>query len=141
MIRALPLALFVLAVPRAALAPPAPRGVSLAVPARLEAAVALVESGRNLNPRLRGAAGEWGRFQIRTATARALCPGLDVRTSTGNARCFRLMMREHFERTGSWPAALVAYNGTGPRARAYARRVLARLRAMPRAIARTEGGL
>lgn len=98
---------------------------SIGVPAVIAWAVSWEETRRNTSPHVRGAHGEWGRFQILGATARGSCPGLDVRTYAGNVRCGLTHLRGLHARHGNWPEAIRAYNGRGPAARAYRQRVLA----------------
>lgn len=95
------------------------------LPTLLTEAMAWTESGRNLDPSLRGAAGEWGRFQILPATARLRCPRQNITTARGNLGCFLRMMRQNYAACGDWRCAIARYNGAGPAAAAYADRVLA----------------
>jgi len=95
------------------------------VPTLLTEAVAWTESGRSLDPTLRGAAGEVGRFQIKPATARERCPRQNIMTYHGNLACYLRMMRENYAACRDWRCAIARYNGQGPAAAAYAGRVLA----------------
>ncbi len=81
-------------------------------------AIASVETRCNLSPRVRGRAGEWGRFQIRVSTARRRCPGLNIRRYRGNVACFLVMFGQDVRRFGVTDAT-VRHNGYGP-AGAYA---------------------
>jgi len=90
------------------------------VPPRLLSAVVSVESAWRVNAR--GAKGEVGLMQLMPATARAL--GVDPLDPHQNLRGGARFLRYHYEREGSWTRALERYNGRGPRARAYAQRIL-----------------
>jgi len=90
------------------------------VPVRLVAAVVTVESA--WNPKARGAAGEVGLMQLMPTTARAL--GVNPHDPAQNLRGGVRLLRTHYETTGNWASALARYNGRGPKARAYAQRVL-----------------
>lgn len=87
---------------------------------RVVESVAWHESRNELRPRLRGEAGEWGRFQILPRTARRRCPALDVRTYKGNTQCFIKMFSEDTARHGTVFALHQQNHST-----AYAERVLA----------------
>lgn len=87
---------------------------------RVVVAVAWRESTNDLRPRLRGKAGEWGRFQILPRTARRRCRGLDIRTYKGNTGCFIKMFAEDNARHGIVFALHQQNHQT-----AYAERVLA----------------
>lgn len=69
-----------------------------------------------------GAAGERGLMQLMPRTARSL--GVDPHDVRDNLRGGAMYLRRHYERTGDWTRALARYNGRGPKARAYAERVL-----------------
>lgn len=69
-----------------------------------------------------GKAGERGLMQLMPRTARSL--GVDPHDVRENLRGGARYLRRHYEATGNWTAALTRYNGRGPRARAYAQRVL-----------------
>jgi hypothetical protein len=118
--------------PDSTLAPDAPTlalwSEAAGVPALVTVTVAWTESGRNLDPTLRGAAGEVGRFQIRPSTARERCPRQNIDTYHGNLVCFLRLMRENYATCREWRCALAAYNGRGPAAAAYAARVFALVR-------------
>lgn len=91
------------------------------IPPRLFAALILTES--SWRPTARGEAGEYGLTQLtpRVAASLGITDPFDVRQNlTGGAR----HLRAHFDREGNWTAALVRYNGRGPKANAYAQRVL-----------------
>lgn len=101
---------------------------SVGVPAVVVWAVAHEETRHNTSPLVRGAAGEWGRFQIKAATAKSGCPGLNVRTWRGNTLCFLKMTKADFEATGSWKVAIARHNGgvrgaNSAMAQAYTKRV------------------
>jgi len=101
---------------------------SVGVPAFVTWAVANEETRHNTNPRVRGLSGEVGRFQIKPATARALCPRDNIFVWRGNTKCFLKMARGDFEATGSWRAAIARHNGglggaSSPAAKAYTKRV------------------
>lgn len=82
---------------------------SAQVPVAVAWALAYQESRHNLNPSLRGRHGEWGRVQVMPATARAVCPTLDIRTYDGNVACGLRYLRQRYEISGSWEAAVRAY--------------------------------
>lgn len=69
-----------------------------------------------------GAAGEIGLMQLMPSTARSL--GVDPHDIKDNLRGGAMYLRRHYDRTGDWTRALTRYNGRGPKARAYAQRVL-----------------
>lgn len=101
---------------------------SAQVPHEIAWAVAWQESRHNLNPALRGRAGEVGRFQLMRATARALCPGLNIYTYTGNVACGLRYLRSQYERTGSWSRAIRAYQCPACKhATAYERSVVSKI--------------
>jgi hypothetical protein len=93
-------------------------------PARF-AAIAQVESGCNLNPRLRGALHEIGRFQITPGVARRRCPGTDVRVYRGNVSCALRILEENMWHLGLTDATR-RYNGSGPASYLYLYHVLKR---------------
>lgn len=98
---------------------------SVGIPAELSWAMAWEESRANLNPRLRGALGERGRFQVhetRRIGIRCRALGLNVRTYAGNTRCHAIVMREMIDAYGT-AEAVRRWNGSGPGARAYRARV------------------
>lgn len=97
---------------------------SIGVQPKVALAVAWEESRRNTDPALRGAEGEWGRFQVLPATARRACPGLDITTYEDNVRCGLRLLRSLIRRYGAFEG-IRRYNGSGPKAAAYLRRVLA----------------
>lgn len=70
----------------------------------------------------RGKAGEIGLMQLMPRTARSL--GVDPHDVRDNLRGGAMYLRRHYLSTGNWTAALARYNGRGPRAHAYAQRVL-----------------
>lgn len=119
---ALSLAL-VTGVPDAALL--AAQAESIGVPLVVALAVPTVESGRNLNPLLRGAHGDLGRFQVRPAVWGGAFSGACTRLHTyhANIRCGLRILRWCFDRHADWSRAVVCYNGTGPAARAYGAQV------------------
>ena len=82
---------------------------SARVPPVVAWALAWQESRNNLNAGVRGRHGEWGRLQVMSATARVVCPTLDIRTYEGNVACGLRYLRRQFEVRGSWEAAVRAY--------------------------------
>lgn len=90
------------------------------VPPGLLAAVVKIESAWRIDAR--GKAGEIGLTQLMPATARQL--GVNAHDVRENLRGGARYLRAHYDRTGTWTEALVAYNGRGPAARRYAQRVL-----------------
>jgi len=95
---------------------------SIFPPARFEA-IARVESGCNLSPRLRGKLHEIGRFQITPSVARHRCPETDVRTYKGNVACALRILEENMWHLGLTDATR-RYNGSGPASYVYLYRVL-----------------
>lgn len=89
------------------------------VPAEVLLAVSWMETRFNVRPTIRGSHGEWGRFQIRSATAKHLCKGLDIKTYAGNTVCGAAILRYHRIHEGSWRRAVRRYNGRGQRAEVY----------------------
>lgn len=74
---------------------------------------------------IRGAAGEWGVFQLMPATAFAL--GItDPSDVNQNIRGGISYLAQLFSRFGDWALAVQHYNGSGPAAAAYAQAVMAR---------------
>lgn len=98
---------------------------SAGVPALAVMAIAWEESRGNVDPRLRGTRGEIGRFEIMPATAAAFCPDLDVTRYKYNVVCALRLLRLDLLRVGL-VRAIIRHNGRaeGPRAKAYADRVL-----------------
>ena len=94
-------------------------------PATRFAAIARVESGCNLNPRLRGHVGEIGRMQIKPSTAKRRCPGVNVRAYKGNVSCALRILEENMWRMGLTDATR-RYNGSGPDSYVYLYHVLKR---------------
>jgi soluble lytic murein transglycosylase-like protein len=94
--------------------------LEVGVPPRLFLALIQTESSWRVDAR--GAAGELGLTQLLPATARRL--GVDPHDVRGNLLGGALHLRSHYIRTGDWTRALASYNGRGPKARAYAQRVL-----------------
>ena len=94
-------------------------------PATRFAAIARVESGCNLNPRLRGHAREIGRFQIQPTVARHRCSGTNVWTYKGNVSCALRILEENMWRMGLTDATR-RYNGSGPASLEYLYHVLKR---------------
>lgn len=92
------------------------------VPPVVALEMAWEETRRNTHPLIRGAHGEWGRFQIKPLH----CDGR-VKTYSQNVACYFRLMRSHEIACGGWVCAIERYNGRGPRARAYRDRVLARI--------------
>lgn len=91
-------------------------------------ALAFEETQRNPSPGVRGAHLEWGRFQILPSTARARCPAHNTQTYYGNLACFLRMTREDVATCrGDYRCAARIHNGRGPRAYAYADRVMDRV--------------
>jgi len=101
---------------------------SILPPARFEA-IAWVESGCNLSPRLRGKLHEIGRFQITPSVARKRCPGTDVRVYRGNVQCALRILEENTWRLGLTDATR-RYNGSGPASYVYLYHVLKREEAL-----------
>lgn len=97
---------------------------SAGVPAAAVLAIAWQETRANLDPKVRGAAGERGRFQIKPGTAARRCRGLDIRTYRGNVQCFLSMFKEDMHRLGV-VGAIRAHNGRGHGTEPYVREVLA----------------
>jgi len=91
-------------------------------PARF-AAIAQVESGCNLSPRLRGRLHEIGRFQITPAVARHRCPETDARVYRGNVACALRILEENMRHLGLTDATR-RYNGSGPASYVYLYHVL-----------------
>lgn len=103
---------------------------SAVVPRAVVWAVAFKETRQNLNPLIRGrlcvqqhprtwrAVCEAGRMQLRPATARVRCPGVNILLYEHNIRCGVKILAEDGATYG-WPEALRRYNGSGPMARAY----------------------
>ena len=98
---------------------------SLGVPMIVALAVPTVESGRNLNPLLKGANGDIGRFQVRAAVWGRAFGGECARLAVyrNNVRCGLLVLRWCFARYGTWPDAVSCYNGTGSKTRIYLAKV------------------
>lgn len=94
------------------------------VPPLFTFALAWEETRNNPDPKTRGKHGEWGRFQVKETTARARCPGFNIKTAEGNLACFLKMAREDRIAGGSWWHAARVHNGSGEAARAYADRVI-----------------
>lgn len=94
--------------------------LEVGVPPRLF--LALIQTESSWRVKARGAAGELGLTQLLPRTARHL--GVDPHDVRGNLLGGALHLRAHYLRTGDWTRALVSYNGRGPKARAYAQRVL-----------------
>lgn len=86
--------------------------------------MAYMETRNNLKPGVRGPGGEWGRFQIKLATARARCPGMDVKTYDGNVACVAKMFGEDVPQYGVEPALCVHNTGLPLATCPYARDVL-----------------
>lgn len=97
------------------------------VPVAFTYAMAWEETRNNPSPWVRGAHGEYGRFQIKLTTARSRCPGLDVRQYDDNLACFLRMSREDWQKCG-WACAARIHNGSGRRAEEYASRVMETVR-------------
>lgn len=97
-------------------------------PTRFEA-VARVESGCNLNPRLRGhhcltlRDCEIGRFQIKPSTARLRCRGLNIRRYHDNVVCAAVILQQNIRSRGMVDGTRV-FNGTGPATYEYLYKVL-----------------
>lgn len=84
-------------------------------------AIAWHETRANVDPRVRGKAGEWGRFQIMPSTARERCAGMDVTTAHGNRACFFKMTRDDYLKCGGdWWCVAKRHNGGS----AYANRAM-----------------
>ena len=98
------------------------------VPAVFTYAMAWEETRNNPNPAVRGAHGEYGRFQIKASTARLRCPGLVVTEYEDNLACFLRMAQQDYYKCGNWRCAARIHNGSGRRAEEYAARVMATVR-------------
>ncbi len=72
---------------------------------------------------LRGKAGEYGVMQLKPATAADL--GVDPTDVNDNIHGGVKYLRQLYDRYGDWQLAVQHYNGSGPRARAYAIAVMA----------------
>lgn len=94
----------------------------IGVPPRLFAALIQAESSWRVDAR--GAAGEIGLTQLMPRTARAL--GVDPYDIGQNLLGGARHLKAHYDREGTWTLALARYNGRGPRAQAYAERILRR---------------
>ncbi len=98
----------------------------------LPIALTMAERESTFNPRKRGAAGEYGLFQLLPRTVRGadigykgplealLEPELNTKLATG----YLALLKDRF---GTWPVAIRAYNGSGAAAQSYAVGVLQRL--------------
>ena len=108
------------------------QALTYGVDPRVVLAIAWEETRGNIDPRVRGAAHEIGRFQLSPATARRACPGLRVEQYHQNVKCFFLVfipLMVRYDLPGLLPAnAIKRYNGRGPKADAYTRRVLKTVR-------------
>lgn len=71
----------------------------------------------------RGAAGEYGVMQLLPATAAAL--GVDPEDMDQNIHGGVKYLRQLYDKYRDWTLAVQHYNGSGPRAQAYALKVLA----------------
>lgn len=100
------------------------RAMSYGVPSVVALEMAYEETRTNLNPRVRGRHGEWGRFQIRPLIH---CPRHNLARYGDNVDCYLRLMTAHRLTCGAWSCAIQMYNGRGPMARAYRDRVLARI--------------
>jgi soluble lytic murein transglycosylase-like protein len=102
------------------------------VPLPVVLAIGERESGGTWNPKQRGAAGEYGLFQLLPQTVQGSDIGyrgpleklLELPLNTQLATRYMALLKE---RHGTWPVAVRAYNGSGAAARAYAEGVLQRL--------------
>ena len=110
----------------------AQQALTYGVDPRVVLAIAWEETRNNVDPRVRGAAGEVGRFQISPATARPACRGLRITEYHANVACFfRIFVRDmvKLDLPGLLPAnAIKRYNGRGAKADAYTKRVLKTVR-------------
>jgi soluble lytic murein transglycosylase-like protein len=98
----------------------------------LPIALTMAERESTFMPTKRGAAGEYGLFQLLPKTVRGadigykgplealLEPGLNTKLATG----YLALLKDRF---GTWPVAIRAYNGSGAAAQSYAVGVLQRL--------------
>lgn len=98
----------------------------------LSIALTMAERESTWDPTKRGAAGEYGLFQLLPATVRGsdigyvgpfealLDPALNTKLATG----YLMVLKERFS---EWPVAVRAYNGSGAAARDYAAGVFQRL--------------
>ncbi len=92
----------------------------------------MAERESTFTPSKRGKAGEYGLLQLLPATVRGADigykgplealydPGLNTKLATH----YLAVLKDRF---GTWPVAIRAYNGSGPKAREYAAGVLQRL--------------
>jgi len=71
----------------------------------------------------RGASGEYGVMQLMPATAASL--GVDPANVQDNIHGGVKFLRQLYDRYGDWTLAVQHYNGSGPRAVAYAQSVMA----------------
>lgn len=98
----------------------------------LAIALTVAEKESTFTPTKRGAAGEFGLFQLLPATVRGGDIGYQgplenlydpaLNTKLGTAYLALL-----YERFGTWPLAITHWNGSGPAARSYATSVIQRL--------------
>ncbi len=72
---------------------------------------------------LRGSSGEYGVMQLMPATAAGL--GVDPTDVDQNIHGGVKFLRQLYDRYGDWQLAVQHYNGSGPRAQAYAQSVMA----------------
>lgn len=98
----------------------------------LPIAFTIAERESTFTPTKRGAAGEYGLFQLLPATVRGADIGytgplealLDPALNTKLATQFLWKL---YQRFGTWPVAIRAWNGSGPAAQAYSVGVMQRL--------------
>jgi soluble lytic murein transglycosylase-like protein len=98
----------------------------------LAIALTVAEKESTFDPTKRGAAGEWGLFQLLPATVQGddigysgpledlLDPALNTQLATGYLALL-------YDRFGTWPLAITHWNGSGTAARNYATAVIQRL--------------
>lgn len=99
---------------------------SARVPVEIVWAVAEIESGHRANNLARGAAGEIGRFQLKafwSNSFRSVCGNAPVEDYKSNLCRGSFLLAYCHRRSGSWHSAIACYNGRGPRAEAYVKRV------------------
>lgn len=96
---------------------------SIGVPAIVALAIVWQETRMNLRPTIRGRHGEIGRFQLGAARWQCRAVQLDPWTYEGNVRCGLRHLRWLYVRQGNWARAVSSYNGRGPMAEAYGKRV------------------
>jgi hypothetical protein len=115
-------------------------GAEFHVPAAVMYAVAWQETRLNLSPTIRGPGREQcdsgvgcrrvcreiGRFQINPCITwrHPACARDSLRLYASNLRCGAAILRAARDGTSTWADAIRVYNGSGPRARQYAKEAL-----------------